>query len=251
MILWLLLFSQLALATDPVIEEYCFASAPKMKEVSARLKFILVPADKLQENANCFTISTPPHRRELIQSFVRRLEPAVQISFSSVEIKRDPCEIKVEKQKTKRTQNTDGSVNTSIIPAAGNEQMVQERNDVTRIQTLKDFELTVNQDTIKGECRVINSNRYEISIEVKKEARPLIPPVPPGTVVVIPDAQIPKDQETSRLMTTLQLNRGERIELGSVVNNLKKNGTKIDVESGASLALGTEEQSEKIFLTID
>lgn len=251
MILWLLLFTQLVLADDPVIEEYCFANAPKMKEVSARLKFILVPVDKLQENANCFTIATPPHRRELIQGYVRRIEPAVQIGFSSVEIKREPCEIKVEKQKAGRAQTTQGDVNTSLIPSASTEQVIQQRNDVTTIQTLKEFELTVNQDTIKGECRVINSNRYEITIEVKKEARPLIPPVPPGTVIVIPDAQIPKEQETSRLQTTLQLNRGERIELGGVVKNLKNDGKKIDVESGAGLELSSDVQTEKIFLTIN
>ena len=251
MILWLLLFSQMAFASDPVIEEYCFGSAPKMKEVSARLKFILVPVDKLQENANCFTVSTPPHRRELIQGYVRRLEPAVQIAFSSVEIKRDPCEIRVEKQKTKRAQNTQGNVDTTFNPAASTEQIIQDRNDVTKIQTLKDFELSVNQDTIKGECRVINPNRYEISIEVKKEARPLIPPVPAGTIVVVPDAQIPKDQETSHLQTTIQLNRGERIELGSVVGQLKNNGKKIDLDSGANLELQNGTQTEKIFLSID
>lgn len=251
MILWLLLFSQIALASDPVIEEYCFASAPKMKEVSARLKFILVPVDKLQQNANCFTVSTPTHRRELIQGYVRRLEPAVQIAFSSVEIKREPCEIRVEKQKTKRTQNTEGSVSNALVASATTEQIIQDRNDVTRIQTLKDFELTVNQDTIKGECRVINSNRYEVNISVIKEAKPLIPPVPAGTVVIVPDAQIPKNQETSRLQTTLQLNRGERIELGGVVGQLKNNGKKIDLESGADLELQNGTQSEKIFLTID
>jgi hypothetical protein len=251
MILWLLLFSQLALADDPVIEEYCFASAPKMKEVSGRLKFILVPADKLQENANCFTVATPPHRRELIQGYIRRLEPAVQIAFSSVEIKRDPCEIKVEKQKTKRLQNTAVGVDVGMVPSASTEQVIQDRNDVTKIQTLKDFELTVNQDIIKGECRVINANRYEINIEVIKEARPLIPPVPAGTVVLVPDAQIPKDQETSRLQTTLQLNRGERIELGNVVGQLKNNGKKIDLDSGVGLELNQGTQSEKIFLSID
>lgn len=251
MILWLLLLVQIALADDPVIEEYCFASGAKMKEVSLRLKFILVPADKLQENANCFTIATPPHRRELIQGYVRRIEPAVQIGFSSVEIKRDPCEIKVEKQKTKRAQNTEGHINTAFIPGASTAESLREKNEVTTIQTLKDFELAVNQDTIKGECRVINPNRYEITIEVKKEARPLIPPVPPGTVVVIPDAQIPKEQETSRLQTTLQLNRGERIELGSVVKNLKDDGKKLDVNSGAALELSHEAESEKVFLTIN
>lgn len=251
MILWLVLFSQMALASDPVIEEYCFASAAKMKDVSSRLKFILVPVDKVQENASCFTVSTSSHRRELIQGYVRRLEPAVQIAFSSVEIKREPCEIRVEKQKISRAQDTEATVNPDLNGSVGNEQIVQDRNDVTKIQTLKDFELTVNQDTIQGQCRVINPNRYEITIEVKKEARPLLPPVPEGTIVVIPDAQLPKVQETSRLQSTVQLNRGERIELGSVVKDLKNRGNKVDVKTGANLELANEASTEKIFLTLD
>jgi hypothetical protein len=252
MILWLLLYTQFALAQDdPAIEEYCFSSVGKMKEVSARLKFILVPADKTQEDQNCFTVSTPVHRRELIQNYIRRLEPAVQIGFSSAEIRRPPCNIRVEKIKTRTQQSIGGGLSTGLIPSAGTNQATGESKDVTTIQTLKEFELTVNQDVVKGECRAINPSRYEISLEVRKDAIPLLPPIPPGTIVVVPDAQIPKVQETSRLQTTLQLNSGQRIEIGSVVKNLKDDASSLDINSGAAIEKTTGTQHEKVFLSIE
>ena len=252
MILWLLLYAQIALAqNDPAIEEYCFSSVGKMKDVSTRLKFILIPADKTQEDKNCFTVSTPSHRRELIQNYIKRLEPAVQIGFSSAEIRREACRIKVEKIKTKNKQSIGGGLSNGLIPSAGTDQSSGESRDVTSIQTLKEFELTVNQDVVKGECRAINPSRYEISIEVRKDAIPLLPPIPPGIVVLVPDAQIPKVQETSHLQTTLQLNSGERIEIGSVVKNLKDDVSNIDINSGAALEKNTGVQYEKIFLSIE
>jgi hypothetical protein len=251
MFLWLLLYTQFALAQDPAIEEYCFSSVGKMKEVSARLKFILVPADKTQEERNCFTVSTPPHRRELIQNYVRRLDSTVQIGFSSADIRKEPCYIKVEKIKTKIKEATGGSVSTALKPTAETNQITGEGKDVSTIQTIKEFELTVNQDVIKGECRAINPTRYEISIEVRKDAKPLIPSLPPGSIVVVPDAQIPKDQETSMLQTTLQLNIGQRLEIGSLVKNLKDEARKIDLNSGVAIENTDGTQHEKVFLSIN
>jgi len=250
MILWLLLYTHFALAQDSAIEEYCFSSVGKMKDVSARLKFILVPADKTQEDKNCFTVSTPVHRRELIQSYVRRLEPGVQIAFSSAEIKKDPCHLKVEKIKTKSQQALDGSLTTRLTPSIGTDQTTTESKETTTIQTLKGFELTVNQIVIKGECRAINPTRYEITIEVRKDPIPLLPPLPPGTIVVVPDAQIPKLQETSRLQTTLQLNSGDRIEIGSIVTNLKNGAKGVDINSGGTIEQNDGSQNEKVFLSL-
>lgn len=251
MILWLLLYTQFAMAQDPAIEEYCFSSVGKMKQVSTRLKFILVPVDKTEQVNNCLTVSTPPHRRELIQNYIRNLDPEVQIGFSSAEVRREPCHIKVEKIKTKLKEAIGGGVSTGLVPSADANQVTGESKDVSTIQTIKEFELTVNQDVIKGECRVINPTRYEISIEVRKDAKPLVPGLPAGSVVIVPDAQIPKDQETSRLQTTVQLNNGERLEIGSVVKNLKDQARKIDLNSGIAAENTDGAQHEKVFLSIN
>lgn len=261
MILWPLLISLplLGIAQDQSIEEYCFSSSGKMQAVHTRLKFILVPIDKVQENQNCFTVNTPSHRRELIQNYVRRLEPSVQIAFSSAEVKRDPCHIKVEKVRVTQQDTLTGGVNVSGDPQITNanvdvtaSQLNKSGKDVTTIQTLKEFELRVNQDSISGECRFITPTRYEITLHVKKEAIPLTPPVPPGTIVVVQDAQLPKQiQETASLQTTLQLNRGEKMEIGSIVKNLRDNAAKADINSGIGANKTDGVQNEKVYLSID
>ena len=251
MMIWPFLFLSLALAQNASVEEYCFSSSVKMKQVSQRLKFIMVPADKIEENERCFTVSTPEHRRELIQNYVRNLAPNVQISFSSAEIKREPCHIKVEKIKKKISDSTEIGVNPQIEFNAQKRESNSTSTDTSKIQTLKEFGLTVNQDSIKGECRFINPNLYEIKIEVTKEAIPLIPPVPPGTVVIIPNAEVPKTQETAHLSTTLQLTRGQRIEIGSVVKQMRNGANKIDLNSGAGIDQAADQANETVFLSLD
>ena len=251
MILWLLLSTLLASAQDNAIEEYCFVSPNQMQMVALKLKFILVPVDKIQQDNNCFTLSTPPHRRELIQNYVRRLDSNVVIGFSSAEVRRDPCRLKVVKVKNKQMNTISGGLSTQLNPSAEADESKGQSKDVSQIQTLNDFELTVNQDVIKGQCRFIKPTRYEITIEVTKEAVPLIPPVPPGTIVNVPDNQLGKVQETSSLKTTVQLNSGETMEIGSVVKNLKGGGNMVDVNSGANLNQANEQSQEKIYLSID
>jgi hypothetical protein len=251
MILWLLLSISFSFAQDSAIEEYCFSSAAKMQQVSQKLKFILVPVDKVLEDNNCFTVNTPAHRRELIQNYVRRLDSNVSIGFSSAEVRRNPCRLRVEKIKNKVMNTVSGGLSTRLSGTAGIDESNGQSKEVTQIQTLNEFELTVNQDSVKGECRFINPTRYEITITVAKEAVPLIPPVPPGTIVNVPDSQLGKIQETSKLQTTVQLNSGERMEIGSVVKNLKADGNNVDINSGASLSRASGHSHEKIYLSID
>lgn len=251
MFIWLLFLSLTTLAQENAVEEYCFISSTRMASVLNKTRFILVPADKVQSDKNCFTVNTPEHRRELIQSYIRRLDPSVAIGFSSAELRREHCHIKVEKIKNLKRDTTTGSITTDKSIDASTEQQRGESKDVSTIQTIKEFELTVNQDSILGECRAITPDRYEIKIQVKKEARPLLPPVPPGTVVVVPDAKIPPPQETSNLTTTVQLTRGQKMELGTVVKDLKNDGRKIDINSGAGIENTEGAETEKVFLFID
>jgi hypothetical protein len=251
MIIWLLFLSLTTVAQDNAIEEYCFSSPGKMEQVLNKTRFILVPADKIQTDRSCFTVNTPSHRRELIQNYVKRIDSNVSISFSSAELRREHCRIKVEKIKNLKRDTTSGELNTNQTFGASAEQQRGETKDVASIQTMKEFELTVNQDSILGECRAITPDRYEITIQVKKEARPLLPPVPPGTVVIVPDAKIPPPQETSNLTTTVQLNRGQKLELSGVLKDLKNSAQKADLNSGVGLENTEGAETEKVFLLIE
>ena len=256
MILWLVLyvFSGFPQSHDLTIQEYCFIHETKMNQVIDQLKFILVPSDSIQKNQACASIKCSPHRRELIQNYVKRLDPSVQISFSSVEIKRDPCKLKVEKTRTLTKEALDASVGGDLSAPKIELTATQdsgERSDVMKIQTLKEFELSVNQDVIKGECRALSPTRYEIKIEVRRDALPLTPPLPSGTIIQVPESSINRVQQTSKLQTTLQLSVGEKIEVGAVVKNLENKAKEIEIPSGAELETVKNQDTEKVFLSLD
>lgn len=189
-----------------------------------------------------------PHRRELIQRFILSVYPETKISFSSAEIKRDPCLLKVEKIKTQNAKEISIGANGEQI-FANETAITATGSDTMEIQTLKEFQLTVNQDEIKGECRLINPRRYEISITVAKSPKPIVPAnIPPGTIVVLNNP--PPPQETMTLQTQLQLDLGQKVELGEIVKNLRDKNHRVDASPAAEF--GTEQNTsvEKVFLSI-
>lgn len=247
--MWPLLFILSSIADDQASEKYCFSSAQKRDKVQQELKSILVPSDGLTALENCLVINMRPHRRELIQRFVQQTDPMMTVDFSSAELKRDPCRLQVEKIARKKKNNTSVSVNPFGGGASQKDQEISS-TEIFKIQTLKDFELTSNQDVVKGECRFITDNRYEVNLMVRKDPKPLLPGAPAGSIIVL-NAPAPPDQETSYLQTNLQLQRGEKIEIGSIVRKLR--GRNHDVKSDPE-ARGNRQgaaANEKIYLMLE
>lgn len=233
MTILLLLFSFLVLAEENDSEKYCFSTAEEGLTAKHKFKAVQIPSDQVTQDENCLIIQMRPHRREIIQRYILSSFPHASISFSSASITREPCLLKVEKEKINK------STNLSVI----NQQLSAQKEqgattEVMQIQTLKEFAFTVDQDEIKGSCRFINSNRYEISIEVRKNAKlPIAGNLPPP------------DQETMTLQTVLQLTRGEKIELGSIVRNLKHKDGQIDLTPKIEIGSMNQQETEKVFLS--
>lgn len=245
MLWWPLFFIAIVLADEMSAEQYCFKSPQESLRTSQNLRAITIPSDVLTPQAECFTVKMLPHRRELIQSYVRRISSDVQISFSSSEVTHPPCQLKVEKIRSGHSQEMNAQVNS--YPGAELTSTKQSEKDEMSIQTLKNFELNISQQVIKGECRYINADRYEITLEVRKDPLPL-PQVPPGTIL-IQNAPQP-DQKTSMLQTTLQLQRGSRIEIGGIVREMKNKDQQIDVSPAGEIKTNEAQFSEQVFLTL-
>ena len=250
MIWWPVLFIVSVFAQDNSFERYCYSSASEMRSSHVKAKAIFVPSDQVSEDGNCLVIQMRPHRRELIQSYLRNINPNVSISFSSADIRREPCKLKVEKVSEVTLKKTTGGIDE--FGAAVSTQETKSNNlETMQITTLNDFELMVNYESIKGVCRYITATRYEISLEVKKDPKPLLPPTSPGTIVVVNSKELPPPQSTSKLQTTLQLNQGDRIEIGSIVKDLREKSGSINLPVEAQ---GTNQDGanlEKVFLTLD
>lgn len=244
----LLLFSLHASADDVASEKYCFTSPAESSLAKDKFRAVQVPSDQLTMDGRCFTIQMSEHRHELVQRFIRSSFPHVAITFSSEDLRREPCKLKVEKEKSKQGDSFEVGINQG--PAINQTTSNGSGTDVMKIQTLKDFNLTVDQDEIRGNCRFINPNRYEIKLEVRKNPKPIVPTtLPPGTIVVLNET--PPDQETSTLMTTIQLNRGERIEVGSTVKNLREKGHDVSIQPNLKIETSSQISAEKVFLSLD
>lgn len=246
MFILLLLFSTLSFAEEMSSEKYCFSTTTLIAQ--KKFSAIQVPSDGVTVDENCLVIQMRPHRRELIQKFMLSSLPGAYVAFSSEDLQRETCKLKVEKVKTKIADNLDvglnqqsGSISQTDSSGSANETM--------DIQTLKEFELTVDQDQVKGTCRYINQNRYEIALEVRKNPKPIVPvALPPGTIVVL--NQPPPDQETSVIQTQIQLSRGERIELGSVIKKANFKDRVVDIKPEFKIEATDQTSSEKVFLSL-
>lgn len=237
MIIMLLLFSFLSQAEDMSSEKYCFATKQHSLSAAQKFKAIQVSSDMVTVDDQCLIIQMRPHRREIIQRYLLSTFPGAYVAFSSENSRRDPCQLKVEKEKVKEADNLEIGNRNNIVINKTNQNTLS--SETMQIQTLKDFELTVDQDQIKGSCRYLNADRYEISIEVRRNPKlPLI------------NTQPAEDQETMTLQTQLQLTRGERIELGSVVRNLRDKNHQVDITPNIEMNRSNQKVSESVFLSI-
>lgn len=241
----LIISTALASDEDRSIETYCFSSEAARARAENKLTSILVPSDKLETERNCLTIQMRPHRRELIQNYTSNLDPEMRVTFSSAEVKREACSLQVEKIRAAKKQNT--NVQISQFPIGVESQENETSKDVMQIQTLDKFSFTVGQDAIEGSCRFVNKDLYEIAITARRDPKPLVPPnLPPGTIVVVTTP--PADEKTLNVSTTLQLPRGSRIEIGSIVKDLRKKEHDVSIKPEAQMGSGVQNQEEKVFL---
>lgn len=244
----LLLFSFHASANDIASEKYCFSSPAESSLAKDKFRAVQVPSDQLTIDGRCFIIQMNGHRHELVQRFIRSSFPHVAITFSSENLRHEPCKLKVEKEKSKQGDSFEVGINQGAT--INQTESNGSGTDIMKIQTLKEFNLRVDQDEIKGSCRFINPNRYEIKFEVRKNPQQIVPTiVPPGTIVELNET--PPDQETSTLMTTIQLNRGEKIEVGSTVKNLRDKGHDVSIQPNLKMETASQISSEKVFLSLD
>lgn len=248
-IMWILLlfFTSTAFSLDMSSEKYCFSSNRQAQIAQHKVSMIQLPSDVIRIDGQCLVVQMESHRRELIQRYILMTFPEAVIAFSSEDVRREPCRLKVEKEKIKSADELNAGLNySSGISTTASNSVSKETMEIV---TLKEFELTVDQDQIKGACRYINPNRYEVTIEVRKNPRPLVPQaLPPGSIVVVQGT--PPDQEASLLSTQIQLSRGDRVNIGEVVKNLKDKSASVDVRPEVKIETHHQSSTEIVFLSL-
>jgi hypothetical protein len=247
MIWWPLFFLPQISADTQAIEKYCFSSVSRMESVYSKLLPIALPSDQVHKENHCIMVITQPHRRELIQNYLRSLDRTLKINFSSAESKREPCLIKIEKIKVSQAAEQEAEI--SHLSSLKVKQVKGKASETFHIKTLRDFQLSVDQDSIQGACRFITPDRYEITLRVRKEPKALAPATSAGGLVIVTTP--PPDQQAMNLETQLQLQRGNKIEIGSIVTKLKGDSQRIDATMRAEKKHEDDNASEKVFLSLD
>jgi hypothetical protein len=244
----LLIFTSISFAEELSSARYCFNSPQRAQVARQKLEMILVPSDVINTDGNCLVVQMRPHRYDLIQRYTLATFPDVTIAFSSEDVQREPCRLKVEKVKERSTDDL------NIEFSKQQNQMIKvetkaQANEVIEIETIKEFEITVDQDQVLGTCRLVTPTRYNIQIEIKKNPKPIIPQgLPPGSIVIM--NQRPSDQETSSIKSELQLNKGERVNVGEIVKKLKDKDRTLDIKPQVNLESGQQSVTEKVFLSL-
>lgn len=240
----LLLFSLVGLAQDTVSEKYCFRSQSETELAKQKFAMIQVPSDVVNTDGNCLVLQMGPHRKDLIQRYILSNFPNARLAFSSEDLRHRSCRLKVEKEKSKVSNNLNLGLN-QLQAVKSNSDYIEK--EVMEIETLKEFELSVDREQIKGTCRFITQDRYEITLEVRTNPQPIVPAaLPPGTIVVINSP--PPNQETSVLKTQLQLTRGERINIGESIKSLKDKNNSVSINPEVTIETTQQTSSEKVFL---
>jgi hypothetical protein len=90
---------------------------------------ILIATDFVSENEDCLWVQMKEHRRELIQRYILVTHPNTKISFSSAEIRRDLCQLKVEKKRTTQNERITVGANAKEIIASQSTSIEGETRD--------------------------------------------------------------------------------------------------------------------------
>lgn len=212
---------------------------------------MMLSSDRMESKGSCFSLFTNDTRRVLIQKYFMNSYPQMRIDYSSLEASSNElCELVVEKVKTENKENI--SFQSGKSPQGKIQQYSRNAKERSELKALPNapFELTVDEQQLTGKCRYINPSRYEITFSMKFIPKPIIPAAPPGTEGIINNPPPIENQTGTSLTTTVQLNKGERVELGSITRNLKDQGQKISLVPKMKIEKGNEDSEEKIYLMI-
>jgi hypothetical protein len=248
--MWILLlfFSSLIWSQDEsATERYCFSSTSATLAQS-KLSTIQVRSDSLSIDGNCLVVTMKSHRRELIQKFLFSSFNDMSVAFSSENQRKEPCNLKVEKEKLKNTEGLDVKVNPNKVQVVALENQ-RETIEEMQIQTIKDFQLSYDQDEILGKCTPLSADQYVITLEIKKTPKPAASTSLSQGQVILMNAP-PPDQETMLLKTELRIRRGEKINIGEVIKNLKEKNNSVTADPAGKVEAQNQIQKEKVFLSL-
>jgi len=238
------LLSRLVFAQDLAIQEYCFDSTQRLADITKRMKIVLLPSDQMRTDGTCLTVRSSEHRRELIEKYLLHLAPEARITFSSAPPTKNLCSIQLERITEQKDSTQEAAINSDKLTLQASAKNNQQ-TETSQIKTIDVFEFIYEQKQFKGKCRYINANLYELDFEIKNV------PIPPVVTYGNSNQLAPQPPSSAiQAKMAVKLARGERVEVGQVLKNLKEQENTINSSPSFEAQKTKRFKTEILYLSI-
>lgn len=222
-------------------ERYCFSSQAEISKAKTSLENIKAPVDTISREDNCVVVTTSERRREIIQKYLLKLYPNVNIAFSSEDSIKEECNLRVEKETKSTEDNTRLKVKKTVN--FGNTKITNSKKEISTIKVLsgKEFELSQNEETLFGKCRYQSQDRYEIEFSMLFIPRP-VNPYDPSTF---------KQKEGESVSTTVSLTRGQKMNIASIKTKLQDEASKKALQPAFGFSKSAGGKTTTVYLMME
>lgn len=205
------------------LRQYCFSRDVSLDRVKIYLSQITLKKDIININneKHCIDVGVDENRVELFQKYLS-MNYKFEESVTS-RVKRKECLFEVET--TKDSFKKSSKVKFGKVIHLGNTQKNSEGKSISKIRVMerKLAKLVVNESLITISCN-IRGHYTEVDISLA-------------------------DSKT-KLSTTVQLSKGQRIDLASVVQDLSNKSSEVSVSGGVQYSKTTGTKKNNVFLIL-
>lgn len=214
------------------MEVYCFKRNQSLDQIKNYLGTVTAPRDKIykRESTHCLEIEISAHRKELLEKWMYKRYRPIQSYNEDSGLKQQnagiqssgSCRLKIETESS-------GNSNTKTFSVGQKNKL---NSTVTRSSGKKVSNLllgvgfsgfiTVNNERVELICQRAGSTGYRVSVSLQGE--------------------------NNGIGTSLEVRKGQRVNMGEVVNDLKRKSKSVGVPKGVEVEETKGEETIRYFL---
>lgn len=208
---------------------YCFEQGTSLSDVKRHLSIVLTGSDKVAERGRflCLDILVSETRKALVLKWLKKKYRVVMPSMNQTStrpsnIVTKNCRLQVEKVFKGKTENIEASLGLK----SNIKNTKTKSGGVSRSSLLlgEGFSgrISVNSTQAFVTCKSVSSSSYSVQVSL--------------------------NEENSDISTGLYIQRGQKVNIGQVVDNLNNKGKTLDASSGVKLNKSEESLTYDYFL---
>lgn len=204
---------------------FCFKRHVSLNQVQSYLKQITAPGDVILKNTNkhCIEIGVSGKRMGLFDKFISMNYTVVSRYGGGVTAKGQECLFEVENLRSLDRNRKDFSIGSKNRLRDSNQNEVAKSTSTLRVQEGKLAQLHVDSTLLTLSCNILGRvTEVEISLGSKR----------------------------SNIITSVQMKRGQRVDLGRVVDDLSNKERNLSINTGASFSKTKGKRTSEYYLIL-